>query len=101
VLRADVDWAALPPKTPPSVRRVLRRCLDRDPNRRLRDIGEARIEIDAIVSGAPEAVGDEATRPRHRAAAVAAALAIAAAAAVVAAWLAWRSPGRPAAGPAR
>jgi len=31
VLRADIDWAALPRETPSSVRRVLRRCLDRDP----------------------------------------------------------------------
>jgi dipeptidyl aminopeptidase/acylaminoacyl peptidase len=103
VLRAAIDWDALPRETPASVRRVLRRCLDREPNRRLRDIGEARIEIDAIASGTPEAVADEATDPRRRAvarAAVVAALAIAAAAAVAVSWLAWRSTARPAAGPA-
>ena len=47
VLRADIDWAALPPQTPPSVRRVLRRCLDRDPKTRFRDVADARIEMDA------------------------------------------------------
>jgi serine/threonine-protein kinase len=47
VLRADIDWAALPPETPASVRRVLRRCLDRDPKTRFRDIADARIEMDA------------------------------------------------------
>src|SRR5205814_8142461 len=43
VLRQDIDWTALPAGTPPSLRRLLERCLDRDPRTRLRDIGEARI----------------------------------------------------------
>jgi hypothetical protein len=46
VLRADIDWAALPRETPSSVRRVLRRCLDREPKTRFRDIADARIEMD-------------------------------------------------------
>jgi serine/threonine-protein kinase len=46
VLREDVDWAALPAKTPAFVRRLLARCLDRDVKRRLRDIGEARIVLE-------------------------------------------------------
>jgi Tol biopolymer transport system component len=40
------DWDALPVETPASVRRLLRRCLERDPNQRLRDIGDARLDID-------------------------------------------------------
>jgi hypothetical protein len=43
VLRADIDLSALPASTPPAVRRLLTRCLDRDPKTRLRDIGEARV----------------------------------------------------------
>ncbi len=46
VLRADIDWAHLPPGTPPKVRRLLQRCLERDPKRRLRDIGDAWIEME-------------------------------------------------------
>ena len=46
VLRADIDWAALPSETPVSVRRVLRRCLDRDPKTRFHDIADARLEMD-------------------------------------------------------
>jgi len=46
VLRADIDLDALPAATPPNVRHLLARCLDRDPKTRLRDIGEARIAID-------------------------------------------------------
>jgi len=46
VLRAEIDFAGLPASTPPSVRQLLRRCLDRDVKTRLRDIGEARIALD-------------------------------------------------------
>jgi len=46
VLRADFDWKALPPDTPAPTRRLLRRCLERDRKRRLRDIGDALVEID-------------------------------------------------------
>ncbi len=48
VLRADIDWDALPRETPASVRRVLRRCLERDAKTRFRDIGDARIELDEV-----------------------------------------------------
>src|SRR5579872_952610 len=47
VLRADIDFSQLPASTPPKVRRLLQRCLERDLKRRLRDIGDAWIEIDA------------------------------------------------------
>ncbi len=53
VLRADIDWAALP-NTPPSIRRLLARCLDRDPNKRLRDIGDARFELEAALHEPPD-----------------------------------------------
>jgi eukaryotic-like serine/threonine-protein kinase len=46
VLTADVDFARLPDATPPAVRELLRRCLDRSPRGRLRDIGEARIVLE-------------------------------------------------------
>ena len=46
VLRQEIDWTALPPSTPASVRHLIARCLDRDVRRRLRDIGEARIALD-------------------------------------------------------
>jgi serine/threonine protein kinase len=54
VLRQDVDWAALSAATPARLRRLLERCLDRDVKQRLRDIGEARVEIPKIEAGAPE-----------------------------------------------
>ena len=45
VLRAPIDVGQLPPDTPPSIRDLLQRCLDRSVSTRLRDIGEARIAI--------------------------------------------------------
>jgi serine/threonine-protein kinase len=47
VLRSEPDWSALPAETPPRIRKLLRRCLERDRKQRLQDIGEARIAIDA------------------------------------------------------
>jgi len=50
VLERDVDWEALPPSTPVRLRGLLRRCLQKDASRRLRDIGDARIELDEVAS---------------------------------------------------
>jgi Tol biopolymer transport system component len=46
ILEHEPDWSALPAQTPPSVRRLLQRCLEKDAKRRLRDIGDARLEIE-------------------------------------------------------
>ena len=46
VLMKEVDWARLPVDTPGSVRRLLERCLARDPKQRIRDIGDAQLEMD-------------------------------------------------------
>jgi hypothetical protein len=46
VLERQPDWTALPADTPPNIRRLLERCLVKDPKRRLRDIGDARMELD-------------------------------------------------------
>ncbi len=54
VLTRDPDLAALPSRTPASVRRLLERCLDKDPRRRLRDIGEARLQLDNTIAGRPD-----------------------------------------------
>src|SRR5262245_35070610 len=47
VMRDPPPLDALPPDTPPNVRRLIARCLERDPRQRLRDIGDARIELTA------------------------------------------------------
>jgi hypothetical protein len=45
VLRAEPDWDSLPAATPAGTRRLLRRCLARDPDDRLRSAGDARLEL--------------------------------------------------------
>jgi serine/threonine protein kinase len=51
VLKSEPDWSALPDGIPAAVRRLLRRCLEKDPRRRLRDIGEARIVLENVIEG--------------------------------------------------
>ena len=51
VVKDTPDWSALPAQTPVAIRRLLERCLRKDPKRRLRDIGEARVEIDDFLEG--------------------------------------------------
>jgi len=45
VVNETLDWTRLPDDVPPGVRRLLQRCLERDPKQRLRDIGDARIDL--------------------------------------------------------
>jgi hypothetical protein len=51
VLEREPDWKALPAATPARVQNLLQKCLEKDVNRRLRDIGDGRIELlDAVSS---------------------------------------------------
>ena len=83
VLKTDPDWNALPPATPEPVRRLLRRCLQRDRKRRLRDIGDALAEIDEAQAGLDAPPGSPPVRRERRLSlGIAAALAIAVVSAV-------------------
>ena len=46
VLMKDVDWSALPADTPASIRQLLKRCLEREPKQRIRDIGDVRLAME-------------------------------------------------------
>ncbi|HSB28074.1 MAG TPA: serine/threonine-protein kinase, partial [Pyrinomonadaceae bacterium] len=46
VVRGEPDWTQLPATTPASVKRLIQRCFEKDVKRRLRDIGDARFELD-------------------------------------------------------
>jgi eukaryotic-like serine/threonine-protein kinase len=50
ILAREPDWRALIAGTPPSIRKLLEHCLRKDVRRRLRDIGDARIEIEEACS---------------------------------------------------
>ena len=99
VLRDEVDWQALPAETPTAVRRLLRRCLERDRRQRLRDIGEARIAIEneskqTFETETSRVVASTGLR-RHVWLALALALAVMAAAAAIVLGLRTRNPELP------
>jgi eukaryotic-like serine/threonine-protein kinase len=54
IIKEEPDWKLLPSATPMRVRVLLQRCMQKDPKQRLRDIGDARISLDEVISGAPE-----------------------------------------------
>ncbi|HLF55414.1 MAG TPA: protein kinase, partial [Thermoanaerobaculia bacterium] len=56
IFRQEIELDLLPATTPPRLRRLLERCLERDPKKRLRDIGEARIALEAIADGESEPI---------------------------------------------
>ena len=84
VLRSEVDWALLPPSTPAPVMRLLKRCVEKDSRRRLKHIGDARLELDE--RDEPPVAIPSARRPQWRLWPLMAA-AVAGAIAGVAAWL--------------
>ena len=99
VLTGEIDWSALPATTPAMVRRLLRRCLERDPRRRLQAIGEARVGLEDPAALDENAALDEEVAPsasgrsgRARAAALAGGLAL-----FAAGW--WLRPTPPVAAP--
>jgi serine/threonine-protein kinase len=66
VLEREPDWAQLPAETPPAVRHLLRRCLEKDARRRLRDAGDARLEIDDALAALATPLGGAARPPARQ-----------------------------------
>ena len=67
ILEREPDWEALPSSTPPSLRRLLARCLEKDSKRRLHAIADAQFDLDeALVASTPSIDTREGsvTRPR-------------------------------------
>src|SRR4051812_36577670 len=99
VMTKEPDWAAFSSSTPPALRRLVRRCLDKDPKRRLQAIGDARVIIEDLISGVSS---DETTvtphssnlpnrRPWSRALPWVVAATALATTAVVSVWSPWRA----------
>jgi serine/threonine-protein kinase len=63
VLEREPNWSALPAATPVAVQLLLKRCLRRDPNARLRDIGDARIELEEALAAPLLRAGTAARKP--------------------------------------
>ncbi len=58
VLKTEPNWTLLPDRTPPRVRELLQRCLEKDVRNRLRDAGDARIELQRSISGRDSKSGE-------------------------------------------
>jgi serine/threonine protein kinase len=56
ILKVDPNWTLLPEATPPMIRSLLRRTLQKDRSRRLRDIGDAKIEVDETLAEPAEPI---------------------------------------------
>jgi Tol biopolymer transport system component len=65
VLKSDPAWTAMPADTPPSIRRLVRRCLEKDPRKRLSSIGDARFDLDEQDAPAPAIAGQPAPSVRR------------------------------------
>jgi serine/threonine-protein kinase len=102
ILTAEPRWDLLPREIPARIRDLLRRSLQKDPSHRLRDVGDARIEIDQALDalrGSPIPVEPPAPRPRasgKRLAAIGAAAVAAVVAALAVVWIARRPSAPPA-----
>ncbi len=65
VLTQEPDWSTLPAATPPRVTDLIRRCLRKDPKRRLRDIGDAVSSSMTRGERTPAAAADRSRRGAH------------------------------------
>ncbi len=70
ILEREADWSALPSPTPLRLRELLRRCLEKDARKRLRDIGDARIELEEMQAGGTAGSGIAAAEPPKLAASI-------------------------------
>lgn len=64
VLRSDPDWSALPAETPPEVITLLRRCLEKDPRRRLSSLGDIALLLEDSTPARPRQPAAVAPRGR-------------------------------------
>jgi hypothetical protein len=72
ILKDEPDWTALSAGTPPVLRRLIQRLLQKDARRRYHDVGDIRFELDEVLtSPAPPAVVKSASRKGVALAAVA------------------------------
>ena len=64
ILKGEPDWARLPAGTPAILRSLLRRCLQKDKNKRQHDIADVRIEIEEALGSLGAAELSIAAKPR-------------------------------------
>ena len=65
VLKSEPDWQALPQETPLAVLSLLKRCLQKDRNRRMRDVADARFQIEEATTSEPASRATSTAPPRR------------------------------------
>jgi serine/threonine-protein kinase len=67
VFTKDPDWNALPPQVPPAIRALLKRCLERDRQKRIGDVAAIRFALEDVASlSAVEPAVESTPRDVHR-----------------------------------
>ena len=93
VLKSEPDWDRLADATP-RLSELLARCLRKDPKQRLRDIGDARLEIDELIARPQGPLPETTGAVRRKGVAVAGVIAAAVVGALLGRWI-WPGPGTP------
>ena len=92
IMRAEPEWNALPADTPPAVRKLLKRCLEKDRAKRLDSIAVARYEIQEALASPLTSADEPRPLPRRSALQLIATGAACAAIAAIATWVTTRPP---------
>ena len=66
VMKSDLNVTRIPNDVPATVRTVLRRCLEKDPTQRIRDIGDVRLAMEGAFETTVTALSETATAPQLR-----------------------------------
>ncbi len=90
ILEREADWTVMPVGTPPGVRRLMQRCLEKDSRRRLRDIGDVRHWMEEVAGGEAGLGAAPSASPRRGLALLLGGVALASAS--FAGWLLWLAP---------
>ena len=102
IIRAEPDWKGVPSDLDPRIQSLLRRCLRKDRKTRLRDVGDVRNEIEAILAEPDTAVPSKAAKAQgSRCYAWALALVLFAVALLATLWILWPTAGAPEMHPVR
>ena len=63
VLKFEPEWDALLPDTPPRIRQLIQTCLQKDPKRRVQDIGDVRLAMEGVFETTVGAASDQVVTP--------------------------------------
>jgi eukaryotic-like serine/threonine-protein kinase len=94
VIMKEPDWSLLPDNTPPAIRQLVKRCLKKEARQRLQAIGDARITLEEVLSGAQEpssTAASSVSAPVWQQALPWTLVAVLALVAVIAMWRPWRA----------